>query len=568
MKNFLYWLFFSLVPLGAVAWLSNLLLGPAIFRMNDDAIILRMSTEKVFEDYNSMTVYTSTIYGKLLNILDANYPLISWHGVIQVSLLTVALSIVIYTIFQILVISFNIKFSLIVFITIYFFWYVASPTYTMTSIMLGFAGFVLLMVALTNHNNREKIINFFLSIFFQFFAFILRPDGYYLAILLSIGLLVFLVISNKNRANYLAIFVNLLLLFALVILNQYEYEKSATNTRAWKEFISFNSQYSKLKTNPAELDLYEEISKRRLNNMPWDEVDALVFQTNSFFDPVIFSAEYLLIGTSQIEESFGYKGLKKRGTNYAIERSLSYLEESKFLFYGYLFMLFIVFFVKIAIWKRLLVFIIGFVPLVSVFLYLGGASRLPLRVHLPAIVFAVFIWALLLALIIKHNQRILSWVIASTIIIFSSNFLFFNNNIFMVKEENAKKISNLSIIQNTMTNINPNGIFIGQIMAFSESATFAYRKMSDSEVSYLTSGWHTFSPPWYEDLYALNLIQDSPYLALAGQPGVYWVSDLYTAQVLDMYMNNHEIIRKNLCLLADLPYGLGVFTFQSEQVCF
>jgi hypothetical protein len=569
MKNFLYWLFFSLVPLGAVAWLSNFLLGPAIFRMNDDAIINKLATLETNFSTNALAVHTSISYAEILNNLSNIYPTIAWNGILQIACSIFALSILNFFIATEKSIPLQIKITLIFLTYIYLFWYAAKPTFTMTAISLGIIGLMLLLASFQQQTNSVRIAYFASGLAVQLTSVLIRADGYYLSIILGVPILVyFLIFLSPLKKNFAFIAVNSLLMVTVVLLEANLLEKNLAESRAWAKFYTFHDEFFKIKTNPAETEMYKLIEAGKINSLEWDNVDAYILNSYAFYDQSVFSSENLAIGTAEVTDSLGFAGLKKRGLSYTFERTMSFLEESKFLFYGYLLMLLIAFFVKMAIWKRLLVFIIGFAPLVSVFFYLGGASRLPLRVHLPVIVFVFIFWLLLLALTVKRNQRILSWVMASTIIIFSSNFLFFNNNIFMVKAENAKITSNLSISQNTMTNINPNGIFIGQIMAFSESATFAYRKMSDSEVSYLTSGWHTFSPPWYEDLYALNLIQDSPYLALAGQPGVYWVSDLYTAQVLDMYMNNHEIIRKNLCLLADLPYGLGVFTFQSEQVCF
>jgi len=56
------------------------------------------------------------------------------------------------------------------------------------------------------------------------------------------------------------------------------------------------------------------------------------------------------------------------------------------------------------------------------------------------------------------------------------------------------------------------------------------------------------------------------YNSLAKQENVYWVSNSYLAEILEMYMNDRNIYRGKLCSVAKLtgPDQAEIFTYQAK----
>ena len=78
--------------------------------------------------------------------------------------------------------------------------------------------------------------------------------------------------------------------------------------------------------------------------------------------------------------------------------------------------------------------------------------------------------------------------------------------------------------------------------------------------------WSTFSPTWTSQSEQLDIIPSNIYKSLAQGKKIYFVSEPYLASVVEMYMNDHEIIRGKMCPLADLGGydNAKVFTYQAE----
>jgi hypothetical protein len=568
MKNLFNWFLIHLSPLVLIAWLSNYFLGPSHYRMNDDSIISWfVSGDESFGD-NPITVYTGIIYGYLINSLSAFYPNFEWHGLSQILILIFIFSLLTYFISKNEKISKSTSVVSILLIWIYVAWYTPSPTYTMTSLSLGITALIFLIFFIFTESLEWKFKFIIISIITQTLSLLYRADGYYLSVVVVSGMILYLFIyHSKSQTNLLFLAINVLTIFSIHQIDIYLHDKEVNSSRAWSKFNEFNLQYSKIKTNPAELDFYELIANEKAEKIQWDNVDALVFQSNSFFDDQVFSAQELAAGLSQIEDRLGVRGLLNKNFSSSLARTLSYLEESRFHLFLITSLFLSLLFLKLRFRQKILLFFLSASPFYFIFYFLGAVSRLPLRVHFPVIIFLILFMLIYVSLIVPDlnykNKIFLNLVGLAAIF----SFIFSPHNLLSIRDHNTKLKNNLDITVNIMQGINRDGIFIGQILAFPETATLAYRKMPDNGVRYLTSGWFTFSPPWYQKLYELDLINDDPYLALAQQPNVYWVSDAYTAEVLNMYMNNKNIFRKNLCLIETIPYNLGIYTFQSEQQC-
>jgi hypothetical protein len=567
-KNIFSWFLFHFLPLVCIAGLAAFRLGPSHYRMNDDSIISWLVSGSESFDQNPITVYTGIIYGYWLMFLSSSFPSYEWHGISLTISLVIIFSLLTFFIFKNKKIPKSIRIISILIIWTYTAWYIPSPTYTMSSLSLGVVAVIFLLFCILSDDKVPKLGYFLLSIFTQIISLLFRPDGYYLAVLVTSGMILYLLIfHSKSRINVLLLILNIATILSIYQLDRYLYEKEINSSRAWIKFFEFNHQYSKIKTNPAELDLYELIANEKTEKIQWDNVDALIFQGNSFFDDQVYSAEELSAGLSEIEYALGIRGLLNKDFSYSMKRTYSYLQDSQLHLVLLSFLFVSLLFFRLPYIQRLLLFFLAATPLYFAFYFLGAVSRLPLRVHFPVIIFLIIFLLVFIPLtnpILTKNYKVFLNIIGLATVI---SFIVSPHNFMNIRDENLRLKNNLEITTKIMKEVDSDGVFVGQILAFPETATLAYQKMPESGIRYLTSGWFTFSPPWYQKLYELELLDDDPYLALAQQPNIYWVSDAYLAEVLNMYMNNKGIIRKNLCLIETIPYKLGIYTFQSEEEC-
>lgn len=567
LKNVLAFFVVDLAPFVFLFLVTNKFLGPAIYRINDDASISWFVSGKEADGLNKLTVHTGFFYGVYLNKISIIFSNNEWHGISQIVLIIFAFALLSFLIRK-KINDKSILLSIRIFLFIYLIWYVMRPTFTMTAIILGIIAAILLIFALEEKTRIKQIFIFSLSVLFQISSFSVRPDGFFLSVILVSGFLFFYILNNTNKTkNFLLLGLNVVILCLLVFFDSFMLEKEVSKSRAWAKYLEFNDSVYAIKTNPGELEFYKLVSNNEMKEVDWNYADAIVFQTNSFYDESIFSTEALQAGIAQIEYSLGFSGILDRGFKAGITRTQQYLEESRFLIFITLLSFLSIFFLKINLSKKIFLFLTLAVPLSLVFYYLGAASRLPFRVHAPTMVFLSLLIIIMFSILLTNDQKILKLCPIILLFLLSLNLLFGNESIRNNLLLNNTLASDLESTTKKLQEFNPSGVFIGQIEAFPESASFAYSKTPRQNISYLSSGWFTFSPIWYQQLYELNLVNDDPYLALAQQDGVYWVSNKFNAEILNIFMNDRQIYRKNLCKVLNLHSQIAVYTFQSDTQC-
>ena len=111
--------------------------------------------------------------------------------------------------------------------------------------------------------------------------------------------------------------------------------------------------------------------------------------------------------------------------------------------------------------------------------------------------------------------------------------------------------------------------FIGPLAYFPINTQGSYFSNLNwkSGVNTVALDWSTFSPSWRAQVAKLNLDTNNLYNSLAKQENVYWVSNSYLAEILEMYMNDRQIYRGKLCSVAKLsgPDQAEIFTYQAKE---
>lgn len=558
---------YDLSPLVLIFILINRFFGPSLYGINDDAFISWLITGEEAQGNHRFSVYTGYFYGIYLQTISNIFPNQEWHGITQIVLIGINF-ILLSNLVGKKIDSFEIKLFIRLYIYTFFAWYLLNPTYTMTATLLGIGGFIFFYLALNCRNKKNFFLLFILSILSQFFSYQIRPDSFFLSVIVVIGLVAYHIIVGKKKFTKIIIVLQNIILMALFIaLDKLTLNNELEKSRAWQKYFDFNNYYSTIKTNPAELVMYQKISNDQIPEMNWNYSDALVFQANAFYDERVFSSESLSQGLQQIQTSLGISGVLNRGFFPGLARTLEYLQNSLALVIVFLLSSLFIFGTRKKFKTKITFTLACISPTLLVFFYLGAGSRLPSRVYLPVLVMLTLFMILFILIEYKYLNVNILVLIQVVLTISSVIFIFSEDGIIKISKKNRmlenSRIENINLLKS----LDYNGIFIGDIEVFYEQAAYAYKKPPISEIRYLSSGWFTFSPNWYLKLFDLGLQKNDVYLSIAQQPGVYWVSDPFTAEVLNMYMNDREIFRKNKCAVADLHRGLKVYTYQSEKIC-
>lgn len=551
-----------------LAVISIFLFGPALNGMNDDSIIVWLTSGYDGTSATAITVYTSIFYGFILKFLYGVNQDLGWHGILQLALVVTGASIL----GQIGLKQVNLQqkknfYFLMLVLSTFIVWFSPRPTFTVTSIFIGFLAFSIFLLSL---NQPFNIKVFVIANFLLIFSYLLRPEASYLVISFGIlnVVLYFYYANYFSRNQFLKLGLFILPILLLTLADSIAISTVKQQSKAWSNYLEFNEFNYKLDTNPAELVFYKKLESGEISNVDWTSVEAVLYQKNAFFDNKVFSNDILRIATESTSKSIGIAGAINSSFVPTLNRAWMFLSESIGFFVLIILLISLFFLAQIKPKIKLAFLITNFSFLALIFYYFSAVSRLPARIHVP-LIFGLSILLLIVLLDVKYINKFLVNIISiATSVTLMGSLIFGQSG--MLKISNTNK-SYRADIEHTILKLNQldnQGKFIGLLEAFSLEATLAYgRPQIKNDVDYLTSGWMAFSPPWYEKRNNLQLLKNNPYEAIAKQPGVYWISDPVTAEVLNMYMNDREIFRKNKCELLSLHSGLKVYTYQSEIAC-
>jgi len=147
--------------------------SPIFFATNDDGIISNLANGSYSGQVSNELIYSSKIYGSILELLYQNLPTFQWHGIY------ISLSVLLSLIFLMKVVIYNIRNSIAIKIGILLIiWnlyliFIISPTFTMASLISGYAAVIIFYINLLNRENQIVI-----PLFLILNSFLIRPDGF------------------------------------------------------------------------------------------------------------------------------------------------------------------------------------------------------------------------------------------------------------------------------------------------------------------------------------------------------------------------------------------------------
>ena len=553
-------LYSSIFVLLTTFFVVYLTYSPIFFATNDDGIISNLANGSYTGQVSNELIYSSKIYGSILEFLYQNLPAFQWHGIYI--LISVLLSCI--HLMKIVVHNINnsLSFKIGIFLIIWnlYLVFIISPTFTMASLISGFAAVIIFYINLINKENQIIVVPLFLLLN----SFVIRPDGFLAIVYFILPGIIYLIyrLLKQDKMVIKNIFIFLPSL-GVFLFDSWQLRILRNSSTEWDNYWQFLNAFHLVHTNPSMLKMLQAIAAFQIPGLKWTNVEATLLQSVSYLDPFIFSGDQMEIAKNHVLDFIGLRGLLNAEIIPTFTRVWEYMNFIIPLFFALLTIYLVFIFISRNL-KLSGLFVVGLLYTVFFYYYLGAVWRIPPRINIP-IIFMLIIGTLILYSYIKSqgNRKNLTVTFLSliSIVIFQLG----STGFIGLTEKLAKRQTDQKIISEELNRVDSNGIYLGQIRYGGESYSNAFLKLNKYRSLDLSTGWHTFSPAWNEKVRQLGILDGNPVPLLTNKEGVYWVSDSYTGEVMAMYINDRKLRAKGICLVGNLPNDGKIISFQTTE---
>jgi len=450
---------------------------------------------------------------------------------------------------------------------------ILSPTFTITAMLLIGLGILGITLFMLEDNKSNISFTFFLVMILL--GILIRIEALYGIIIFIIPTcLLYIVLNFSNKLQSRIIIFSIVTTFSILIVLFFQHTALNDLIKEDYEFsnyVKFQDVHHLLTYTPSYLKLHQEIIAGNAMRGIWSNVDFIVLRNWAYADFTIFGFENMRLGSEYVSGFTGLKGLLAVDLVETL-KLITYLLKDQLIVILTLLVVSALILVN-GINRIRTFFLITSLSLsyLSGFYFLAAVLRIPNRTSFPLL----FVFLIFLVIISDKNarifQRFLSRVIPIVLLSVLTISFHLNSDFGLSKliSSNENKL-NFSVQRNS------------ELERFSKSATYVgpttyFPTVNQGVLSknlYWSSGerilplsWSTYSPNWYDMVRKLSLDDSNIYLSLAKKENVYWVSNSYLAEILDMYMNDRQIYRGKLCSVAKLsgPDQAEIFTYQAKE---
>jgi hypothetical protein len=495
---------------------------------------------------------------------------VSWYGIflylvnffIAISALRIAfmtrrrIDLYLSIIFIILVVPFN----------------VLTPTYTVTSVLASGLGLLGIVVA---SKFSIGIFDWFIYSLLILISFLIRPEAL-VGTLVFLGptLILYLLINRKTISKIRLIITSVVIVGFLGVFTYLQDMFLAKLSRIepnLTEYLNFQAIRHEIFYTPALLKLNQGVISGDILNGIWSKIDFIILRNWAYADSNVFSYLNFLTGRNNVSKYIGFEGVLNSDFSQIFEVITNSLSQV-------IPVLFIILFVAILVFYRNYLNVSNYILLFAIvasyaigFSYTAAVLRLPLRVIFPYLAL-LMMTSILFEKIDKDFSlnKLFSKVVLFAIVI-QLGYLQFNSYLgtIGINSLNMKRFEFAQNRDQELTQALETATFIGPLAYFPINTQGSYFSNLNwkSGVNTVALDWSTFSPSWRAQVAKLNLDTNNLYNSLAKQENVYWVSNSYLAEILEMYMNDRQIYRGKLCSVAKLsgPDQAEIFTYQAKE---
>lgn len=549
---------------------SFLLRNSIVWGINDDFVLEQIVNSRNHPYFNSIVSFMSLPLGFLLAGIYKIFGDKNWYGIfILLSNLMFLLIIA-----QILNSYKNraIRNTSIMVLGIVIPYLILNPTYTVTSILLSFSGLFLFLNTIKMENDKKSF--YFLSGFALALGIAIRIDSL-LGLIVFFGpfVVVYLLIKRRNKLKVRNLTMFLLPTFLLLTLQFTTNVMVQSSNNENIEYLKWQQNRHELFYTPAILKLHQNVAAGNVLKNTWGDVEFTLLRNWAYGDLSIYSSQNLEIGKKYVDGYIGIKGLINSEPLAVLKTLSGYLEDVKLIILISICLLIL----GLTLSKNKYLYIGLISPLVLSFLtsfYYGAAVlRLPIRVTFPYLILFMLLvlFCVEISSISKYaNSKLFRATLSLSSIIFLIWFYLFKAfGLFSLIEVNKDNLSWAKQRNIELVGFASNAKFIGPMVHMPSAASGPFNSISNYPIleNSLVLSWSIFSPSWKSQARDLKINPENFYDSLAKNKDLYFVSEPGLASVVDMYMNDHNILRGKMCPLMDLSGydNAKIFTFQAKE---
>ena len=446
-----------------------------------------------------------------------------------------------------------------------------SPTFTITAVLLiglGMLGITLFIVRF-----NEKNIYFIFFILLVIAGILIRIDALYGNIIFLLPACVaYLLLNYSNESNRRFFVFSAIAILSIISVLYYQSTIQHQMMKNDYEFMNYVRFQDVLNTyTPASLKLHQEIISGNVMRGIWSNVDFIILRNWAYADFSVFGYKNMSLGSDSVSSYSGLKGVINADLLETLKLMTYYLKDQLQIIIGLISASLLVLIKSINRKRTLALLALLNLSYLAGFYFLSAILRIPDRTSFSLLI--VYLFFLIISTEEHENKgekKQYNLVISLILLIFVV-FFHLNNNFGLSKliSSNSNRLD-FSFQRNTeLENFSKNAIFVGPLTYFPtvNQGIFSKNVYWSSGERILSLSWATYSPNWYDMVRKLDLDDSNIYNSLAKQENVYWVSNSYLAEILNMYMNDRQIYRGKLCSVAKLsgPDQAEIFTYQAKE---
>jgi hypothetical protein len=436
-------------------------------------------------------------------------------------------------------------------------WFIPSPTYTASSVIISFA---IIIFALRKISENEISKNFIILSLVYVFGFLIRPESFLLGTIVTLPFIVFAVIKSREifRNNIKILLMSIITIVSIIGVDVIFEKVYYQNNQSWTEYRDWEASRYKIQANAPEKALLENPEK-----FGWTMAEAEVFKSYNAIDSTYFSAIKLddLIDESQTSLNINFDFISKSHQQ-IFDSDINWEWKHLISLISFIFLIFLVFSLPKP-YEFLLLSISSIGIIYFVMLYVAGFLRQPERVQVSVIFLCILLsWASFLFSQKEVSQNhlnqfsILGWLIY--VLVLSSTF----SQASYLTNKVAGASNAFWLTQGRYLNDFPkDSIFVGNASQFRNNWTSPYKlERFEVEKRMMSFGWHNFSPHWVKRAQNLGLNSDNMFKSVIEDQRVFWISDPESMEHIVKFMKEQKYEFVGPEVVGELDYVGNEYT--------
>ena len=273
-------LYSSILVLLTTFFVVYLTYSPIFFATNDDGIISNLANGSYSGQVSNELIYSSKIYGSILEFLYQNLTAFQWHGIY------IFLSVFISCILLMNAVIYNtrnslaFKIGLCLIIWNLYLVFIISPTFTMASLISGLTAVIIFYVNLINRENQIVV-----PLLLMLNSFVIRPDGFLAIVFFVLPGMMYLIycVFKRDIVIIKNIFIFLPSLAAFLF-ESWQLRILRNSSPEWDNYWQFLNAFPLVHTNPSMLKMLQAIAAFQIPGLKWTNVEATLLQSVSYLD--------------------------------------------------------------------------------------------------------------------------------------------------------------------------------------------------------------------------------------------------------------------------------------------